>query len=274
MSLKPSVLITGAPAGIGTVIVDHFAGSDAITAPLRRTQTKAAAQKAFRPDGQRQPLLDDHIRLEERCRERARIVHELHDTLLQGFLGASMLLSQAVEQTPADSPSRPALSRALGLVRRAIDEGRGALRGLYTASPAPSSLEQAFSNLLEEVTPGRGVRLRLFVQGKPRPLNPAIKEQLFLIGREAIMNALRHSNATNIEVELQYRRALLRLFIRDNGCGINPDVVQQARDSHWGLCGMRERAQSIGAQFGIWSRPGAGTEVRIAVPSAVAIAPA
>jgi signal transduction histidine kinase len=122
-------------------------------------------------------------------------VHELHDTLMQGFLGASMLLDQAVEQTPADSPSKskPALRRALCLVRRSIDEGRAALRGLQTASPAPSSLEQAFSNLLSEVTTGRGVRLRIFVQGTPRTLNPTIQEQLLLIGREAVMNALRHS---------------------------------------------------------------------------------
>ena len=69
-------------------------------------------------------------------------MHELKDTLLQGFLGASILLDQAVEQTPADSPSKPALSSALRLVRRAIDEGRAAIQGLHTASPAPSSLER------------------------------------------------------------------------------------------------------------------------------------
>ena len=76
--------------------------------------------------------------MEERCRERARIVHELHDTLLQGFLGASMLLDHAVEQMPADSPSKPALSRVLDLVRRAIDEGCKAMRGFPMASAAPA----------------------------------------------------------------------------------------------------------------------------------------
>ena len=218
----------------------------------------------------REANLEDDIRLEERCRERARIAHELHDTLLQGFLGASMLLDHAVEQTPADSPSKPALSRALRLVRQAIDEGRAAIRGIQTASPAPSSLEQAFSNLLSEVTTGRGLRLRIFVQGKPWTLNPAIQEQLFLIGREAVMNALRHSQATKIEVEVQYLRDLLRVFVRDNGCGINPEAVQRESDSHWGLRGMRERAENIGARFDIWSRTGAGTEVCVAVPVDVA----
>jgi len=235
-----------------------------------RRRTKAAFQRGIRLTGQGRAHLEDDIRLEERCRERARIVHELHDTLLQGFLGASMLLDQAVEETPADSPFRPALSRALRMVRRAVDEGRAAIRGIHTASPAPLSLEEALSTLLDEVAPGRGVRLRIFVQGHPRALNPAIQEQLLMIGREAVMNALRHSEATKIEVEVQYQRDLLRVLVRDNGCGINPEAAQKQSDSHWGLSGMRERAENIGARFDIWSRTGAGTEVRVAVPVDVA----
>jgi signal transduction histidine kinase len=209
--------------------------------------------------------LEDDIRLEERFAERARIAHELHDTLLQGFLGASMLLHQAVEQTPADSTSMPALSRALRLVRQAIDEGRAAIRGVDRASLAPSSLEQAFSNLLSEVTTGRDQRLRIFVHGRPWTLDFAIQEQLFLIGREAVMNALRHSEATQIEVEVHYLRDRLRVCVRDNGCGIDSKAVRNEIDSHWGLRGMRGRAENIGARFDIWSRTGAGTEVCVAV---------
>jgi len=177
-----------------------------------------------------------------------------------------MLVQCAVEQTPPDSPSKPVLSRALRLVLRAIDEGRAAIRGVRRASPEPSSLEQTFSALFSEVTTGRGPRVRLFVQGKARTLNPAIQEQLFLIGREAVMNALRHSKATEIEVEVQYLGDLVHVFVRDNGCGINPEAIRQDSDSHWGLRGMRERAQKIGARLGISSRPSAGTEVRIVAP--------
>jgi len=159
----------------------------------------------------------------------------------------------------------------LRMVRRAVDEGRAAIRGIHTASPAPSSLEEALSSLLDEVVAlGRGVRLRIFVQGNPRALNPAIQEELLMIGREAVINALRHSEATKIEVEVQYQRDLLRMLVRDNGCGINPEAVQKQSDSHWGLSGMRERAKNIGARFGIRSRLGAGTEVRVAVPVDVA----
>jgi signal transduction histidine kinase len=135
----------------------------------------------------------------------------------------------------------------------------------------PISRERrSFSNLLSEVATGWGLRLRDFVQGKPWALNPTIQEQLFLIGREGAMNALRHSQATKIEVEVQYLHDLLHMFVRDNGRGINPEAVQKEGDSHRGLRGMRERAESIGARFGVWSRISAGAEVRTAVPVEVA----
>ena len=156
--------------------------------------------------------------------------------------------------------SQPALSRTLHLGRT--------IRRIRTTLPRGASLEQAFSDLLLELRPERGVRLRIFIGGKRQALRPAIQEQLFLMGGEAVVNALRHSKATKIEVEVQYLRCSVRMFVRDNGCGINPDVVQKKSDSYWGLREMRDRAATIGAQFGIWSRSGAGTEVRIDVLNA------
>ena len=208
--------------------------------------------------------------MEERCRERARIGNELHDTLLQGFLGASLLLNVAMEQTGVDSPSRHALSRALQLVRRAIDEGRAAIQGLRVTLPSASSLEQAFAIFLGEITPTRGAKFRVYVQGKPCAIKQSIHEQLFLIGREAVVNALRHSGAAMIEIEVRYRGNTVCVLIRDNGCGIYPDAVERARDSHWGLSGMRERSDGIGALFSIRSRLGAGTEVSVTVPVEIA----
>jgi signal transduction histidine kinase len=268
MSPRRSVLVTGVPSEIDAVDADCFTRgkTHAGKTSAGRTRKRATVQKPFRPMDQRRSLREEDIRLEERRRERARVIHELHDTLLQGFLGASMLIQVAVEQTPPDSPSKHVLSRALRLVLRAIDEGRAAMRGVRKTSPAPSSLEETLSTLCSEVITGRGPRVRLFVQGDQRTLNPAIQEQLFLIGREAVMNALRHSKASKIEVEVQYLGDLIHMFVRDDGCGINPEAVRQDSDSHWGLRGMRERAQKIAARLDIWSRPGAGTEVRIVAP--------
>ena len=209
------------------------------------------------------------VRLEERRSERARIARELHDTLFQGFLGVSLQLHGAVEQMPEDSPAKPSLNRALLLMRRVIDEGRDTLQGLRPSALESMNLEQAFSCLREEFTPGGGVRFRIFVTGQPKELKPAIQEQIYLIGREALINALRHSEASSIEAEVEYLPRRLRIVVRDNGCGMDPEVVRSGRRAHWGLLGMRERAGSIGAQLRIWSRLGAGTEVEISVPGPI-----
>ena len=126
MSFRHSVPNIGAPSEIGAVDADCFArgGSDTRLAGWDRRRARAAFQRGIRLAAQRQAHLEDQGRLEERSRERARIAHELHDTLFQGFLGASMLLDQAVEQTPVDSPMKPTLSRVLRLVRRGWSLGR------------------------------------------------------------------------------------------------------------------------------------------------------
>jgi signal transduction histidine kinase len=202
--------------------------------------------------------------LAERLKERARIARELHDTLFQGFLGASLHLQYALEQVPADSPGLPSVSYAAELVRRVIDEGRRVLEGLRSSSTGHTSLEEAFSGLRDEFTAGRA-RLRIFIAGRPKTLKPAVQEQIYLIAREALMNALHHSAATDIEAEVEYAPRLLRVMVRDNGCGMDSHVIHSGRPGHWGLLGMRERARSIGAQLRVWSRRGAGTEVEISV---------
>jgi len=230
------------------------------------TRAAERVQRWFRRPDEKQLNRELNVRREERCRERARIARELHDTLFQGFLGASMQLHFAVDQVPADSPSKPSLSRALLLMQRVIDEGRDAIQGLRSPEIASKSLEQAFSGVLDEFTSGRE-RFRIFVTGKPKALKPQIQEQIYLIGREALVNALRHSEATTIEAEVEYLPRRVRVVVRDNGCGMDPQVVRSGRVAHWGLQGMRERAGSIGAQLRVWSRPGAGTEVEVSVPA-------
>lgn len=209
------------------------------------------------------------VRRDERVRERARIARDLHDTLLQGFLGLSMQMQVSVEQVPAESPVKPALDRAVLRMRNLINESREMLQGLRSCAMASMSLELALSRLREELPPLGSVRFRVFVTGQPKPLNRAIQEQIYLIGREALLNALRHSEGTTIEAEIEYLPRQLRVSIRDNGCGMDAEAVTAGRNAHWGLVGMRERAENIGAQFRIWSRPGAGTEVEISVPGPV-----
>jgi hypothetical protein len=187
-----------------------------------------------------------------------RTAQDLNHILFQGFLGASVQLSNAGEEMPSDSPGGPSL-RAIGGV---------ALQGLGPSSIAPQTLEEALCTLREELTPG-AVLFRIFVRGKSKALKPVIQEQLYLIGREALVNALRHSRASCIEAEIEYRPRQLRMVVRDDGCGIDPRSARTVRDGHWGFQGMRERAGTIRAKLRIWSKPGCGTEVEICVPGEI-----
>ena len=113
-------------------------------------------------------------------------------------------------------------SRFLMVIKSAINKGRVALERLATPRILPMSLEQTLSDLKDEFSPADGVQLRIFVTGTPRELRPAVREQLHRLGREVLINALRHSKATRVEAEVQYLPGRLRLVMRDNGCGLDP----------------------------------------------------
>jgi len=211
-----------------------------------------------------------NIRLEERIRERNRIARELHDTLLQGFMSASMQLQVAAELVTPDSPAKPLLSRVLQIMGEGIDEGRNTISGLRSSDISELDLEQAFSRILHELDPQEEVGFQINVQGRPLPLRPAIRYEVYRIGREALINACHHSQAKTVEIELEYAARGLRLLVRDNGCGIDPQVVQSGRGGHFGLTGMCERAEQIGGRINIWSRRSAGTEVDLSVPANLA----
>jgi ligand-binding sensor domain-containing protein/signal transduction histidine kinase len=210
-----------------------------------------------------------NIRFEERLAERTRIAQELHDTLLQGCLSASMQLHVAIGQLPPDSPAKPLLGRVLQLMGQVVDEGRNALLGLRSPERSTDDIEQAFSRISEELGAPSGI-YRVIVKREARPLHPAIREEVYRIGREAVVNALRHAGASSIEVEIEYAPTYLILWIRDDGCGIDRDVLRSGRAGHWGLSGMRERAEVLGAKLKIGSHAEGGTVVELLVPGAIA----
>lgn len=210
------------------------------------------------------------LRFEERLAERTRIAQELHDTLLQGFLSASMQLHVTVDEMPPESPEKERLRHILELMGRVTEEGRNAVRGLRSSYLDIDDLELAFSRIQQELGIQEGIRFRVLVEGPPRPLHPVIRDEVYRIGREALVNAFRHSRAASIEVELEYAPDRLRLLVRDDGTGIDPQVLRSGRDGHYGLSGMRERAESIGARLRVGGHAAAGTEVDLSVPGHVA----
>jgi len=210
-----------------------------------------------------------NLRFEERLAERMRVAQELHDTLLQGMVSASMQLDVAVDRLPADSPVHPALNHILQLMRQVIEEGRDTLRGLRSSGEGTHDVKLAFLRIPQELGISN-VDFRVLVGGSPLPLQAVIRDEVYSIGREALVNAFRHSGASRIEVELEYAPTRMRVLVRDNGCGINGEVIRMGRDGHWGILGMRERAERIGAKFKVSSGPSAGTEIDLSVPGHIA----
>jgi signal transduction histidine kinase len=214
------------------------------------------------------------LRFEERLAERTRIARELHDTLLQSFQGL-MLHFQTVNELLPDGKAKEALEKALDRADQAIIEGREAIQNLRSSTTLTNELGQAMAALGEELGAGRdgesgSATLRVSIEGTPRELHPILRDDIYRIVREALRNAFLHAQASKIEAEITYGERLLRLRIRDDGKGIDAQLLGAGRDGHWGLAGMRERAQQIGAQLEIWSEAGAGTEVELSIPGSVA----
>jgi len=215
-----------------------------------------------------------NARFEERLAERTRIAQEIHDTLLQGFLSASMQLHVAVDQMPEDSPAKPRLDHVQQLMGQVIEEGRNTIRGMRSSGSDSLDLERAFERIRQELAihqeTGEKIDFRVAVKGRPRPLHPILRDEIYRIGREALINAFRHAHAKSIEVVLEYSAGHLRIYVRDDGRGLDAQAIRSRGDQHRGLSEMRERAEGIGARLKIRSRAGGGTEVKLSVPGHIA----
>lgn len=209
-------------------------------------------------------------RMEERLAERERIARDLHDTLLQSVQGLILKFHAVAAQMRGDDPAYGALEKTLDQADQVLAEGRDSIRNLRGSTATSGDLPAAFQRIVEETPQGNGVAFKTVVEGSVRELHPIIREESYCIGREALVNALTHSEGRNVEVEITYDPRQFRLRVRDDGRGIDPAIIAEGRPDHWGLRGMRERAERIGAQLNLWSRSETGTEVELTVPGATA----
>jgi len=216
---------------------------------------------------------EERVRQENvRLEERTRIARELHDTLLQTVQGASMHLGAALFGIAEDSPLKRQMERSLQLMSRGIEEGRNAIQGLRSpGSHSSEDLIVALSRIRQELQVSADIDFRVIVTGRQKRLPAQIQNEIYRIGREALVNAFNHSGAKRVELELEYSDNDLRMRVRDNGCGIDPQVLDKGLDGHWGLASMRERATRLGGLVKVLSSPTAGTEVQLCIPSSIAL---
>jgi signal transduction histidine kinase len=207
-------------------------------------------------------------RFDVRIAERERIARELHDTLLQGFQALMLQFKAGVNRLPASErkPLDDALVRAQGV----LVEGRDRVRDLR-APRSDAGLETVLLDLAADIATGSCIDVRMTSEGTPQGLHPIVFEEIERICEEAIRNVVHHSEARSLRIDLLWGARDLKLAIRDDGKGIPEDVAAQgSRSGHYGLVGMRERAERIGADLTVSSRLGNGTEVVLSIPAAAA----
>jgi ligand-binding sensor domain-containing protein/signal transduction histidine kinase len=218
-----------------------------------------------------------NMRLDERVAERTRIARDLHDTLLQSFQGLVLRFQAARNQLPGrPQDACEALDTALVSADQALAEGRSSIQELRSELLKEVNVEQVLLAIGRELAPSQNSEhgsppLRVIVEGARRAKQAMIREEIYRIARELLRNAYRHAHARSIEAELRYDDDAFMLIVRDDGKGIDPKVLKdRGRAGHWGLRGVYERAEGIGARLDVWSEAGAGTEVRLTVPGSIA----
>jgi signal transduction histidine kinase len=183
--------------------------------------------------------------------------------------GLILKFQDVAEEIQPDTAARRKMEAALDQADEVLIESRDRVKDLRTQPAAAPDLPQAIGAMGGELAKERSTVFNLSVEGTPRPLTPIVREEALRIAREALTNAFRHARAAKIEAEIIYHRRELRLRFRDDGCGIEGEILERGRPDHWGLPGMRERARKIRASFDVWSRKGAGTEIELRVPARV-----
>ena len=201
--------------------------------------------------------------------ERARLSREIHDTLLQSLVGVALqcdVIANSVDLGAATTKSR--LVKVGREVETYIREARQSIWDLRSPMLETHDLPTALREFGKRSAAGKGVRFVTTVTGMPRQWPAKVQNQLLRIGQEAITNAIRHSQAKRIDLELRFDRGSVILRVADDGCGFDGECPAPSTNAHYGLTTMRERAEELGGHFRIATFVGRGTEVEAVVPLA------
>ncbi len=202
--------------------------------------------------------------------ERARIADDLHDTLLQGFAGVNLQLTAAELALPEHPEVAAAtLARVQHLTEESLREARERIWEMRETAAASDDLAAALEMLARDRTVGMPIAVVVTTSGSPGRLPRSLGDAAFRIGREAIVNVVRHAGASRIEIHLDFRESTFGLEVRDDGRGLSSIEADEARKrGHFGLGGMRDRAIHLGGRCEVRPRPGGGTIVALQLPLA------
>ncbi len=199
--------------------------------------------------------------------ERGRLAREIHDTLAQGFVGiSSQLDAVALTLNGHVDLARKHLELARKMVRHSLTEARRSVMDLRASALEGHDLPAALSEAAHQWTAGSAVQIRVDVEGESRTLPEETEQHLLRIAQEAVTNAVKHARASQVRIHLAMAGRKLSLSVADNGRGFEQDEAFSEVGGHFGLLGMRERAERLGGELQLHSEPGQGTEVAVTVP--------
>lgn len=201
--------------------------------------------------------------------ERNRIARDIHDTLAQGFTGVVVNLEASSRALKKDSVgvALEHIEHAQQLAQAGLEEARLSVRALRPEASADLGL--ALDALLARIKDTGSIEATLNVVGTRRGLTREAEVELARIAQESVTNVLKHAHAGHVRLTLDFAADSVSLSIADDGGGFD----KKARHEGFGLIGMRERAERLGASLSIETYPGGGTTVRVALPQAPAGGP-
>ncbi len=199
--------------------------------------------------------------------ERARLAREIHDTLAQAFVGISSQLDAVAMCMPEKpAPARQHLDMARRMARHSLTEARRSVMDLRASVLEGQDLAAALESGTRLWTAGSGVEINVDVSGPRQPLPEEMEQHLLRIAQEAVTNSLKHAGPSRIWIKLHTEARRLFLHVVDDGRGFDEAGAFNAMGGHFGLIGMRERAERLGGELKLSSHPGEGTEVEVTAP--------
>ena len=208
-------------------------------------------------------LMNLRARFHAVLEERGRLAREMHDTLIQGCTGISALLEAASSvRTAAPESHDELVEQARIQAHRTIEEARRAVWDLRHRASAQNALGAKLAEMAREFGRECDTPLYCDIQPAAAQMDERLEEELLLVAREALNNAVHHAQARNIHVRLWFSAKRVHLLIADDGCGFDPAAASEDR-MHYGLVGMRERMEHVGGRFLVESRPGHGTKIEV-----------
>lgn len=240
-------------AAVGSAHLDFPSEQDRLVLSVAANQAALAIQMARLAEQARQTAV---------LQERTRMAGEIHDGLGQAFTGILLQLGALELRLPDLSIREQALLKsARDLAREGLTEARRSAHALRPQALEQMDLAAALHRMTAQLSADPATCVTFRLEGEPRPLRPDVADQLLRIGQEALTNAVRHAQAHEVGVALNFTDGELRLSVTDDGQGIATETPLP--EEGFGLAGMRERAGLIGAELTVASQPGAGTRVGV-----------